>query len=125
MDLLHAAPFQGIIPRPYLKGIVNSENLRLRQRDTKRRLFSTSDSFLSFLFLSITEGEKLQAKMEKLEKQYNSLQVLVNHHQAWNKRGFKIKKFIFVVIHFPCLLHRSREWSSSRNAFRSLIEELP
>ncbi|XP_066016984.1 cytoplasmic FMR1-interacting protein 2 [Pocillopora verrucosa] len=41
IDLLHAAPFQGIIPRPYLK-----------------------------------DGEKLQAKMEKLEKQYNSLQVL-------------------------------------------------
>lgn len=27
-------------------------------------------------FLSMAEGEKLQAKMEKLEKQYNSLQVL-------------------------------------------------
>ena len=23
MDLLHAAPFQGIIPRPYLKGTAN------------------------------------------------------------------------------------------------------
>ena len=23
MDLLHAAPFQGIIPRPYLKGAAN------------------------------------------------------------------------------------------------------
>lgn len=79
MDLLHAAPFQGIIPRPYLKGIVNGDNLDLvwRQRGPKWRLFTTSDSFLAFLFfLSITDGEKLQAKMEKLEKQYNSLQVL-------------------------------------------------
>lgn len=41
IDLLHAAPFQGIIPRPYLK-----------------------------------DGEKLQTKMEKLEKQYNSMQIL-------------------------------------------------
>ena len=54
MDLLHAAPFQGIIPRPYLKGIVNGENLDLvwRQRGAKRRLFSTSDSFFSFLFVN-------------------------------------------------------------------------
>ena len=39
MDLLHAAPFQGIIPRPYLKGTLTYSSLLLGP--PKEKILST------------------------------------------------------------------------------------
>ena len=39
MDLLHAAPFQGIIPRPYLKGTLTYSSLSLEP--PKEKMLST------------------------------------------------------------------------------------
>ena len=39
MDLLHAAPFQGVIPRPYLKGTLTHSSLLLEP--PKEKMLST------------------------------------------------------------------------------------
>lgn len=58
----------------------------------------------------MAEGEKLQAKMEKLEKQYNSLQVLSTITKLGTKEVYSRSSIL-------------RSWrSSSRNAIAPLCD---
>ena len=97
VDLLHAAPFQGIIPRPYLKGIYlgfRPASLCVSVDHSQLSLDISLNITLEFCGVRLTEigscrflveGEKLESKMQKLESQYNSLQVL----SVINKLGTK------------------------------------
>ncbi len=58
-DLLHAAPFQNVIPRPFCKGI--------RFRPIRSFYFESS--------LQFPETEKIESKIKRLEQKYAKLQV--------------------------------------------------
>lgn len=66
-DLLHAAPFQNIFPRPFCKGAkYNYVNHILCRASTV------------LYFICILEGEKPEAKQKRLETKFAALHVVPN-----------------------------------------------
>lgn len=65
-DLLHAAPFQNILPRPYCKGNIF-------------KLYVQNNLiFENIIITSILEGEKPETKQKRLEAKYAALQIVPN-----------------------------------------------
>lgn len=66
-DLLHAAPFQNILPRVYIKGTQNTSVLL-----TGRRYVF----FKPVVFVLNIEGERLEVRMKRLEAKYAPLHLV-------------------------------------------------
>ena len=77
MDLLHAAPFQNILPRPFCKG------------QLLRRHRCPYCSNAKFYF---TEGEKPESKQKRLEAKYAALQIVQNIDKMGNAKQAQIAR---------------------------------
>lgn len=62
-DLLQAAPFQNILPRPFCKG---------------KFIFKIIDLLIGSEIKSFIEGEKPETKQKRLETKYSALQIVPN-----------------------------------------------
>lgn len=69
-DLLHAAPFQNILPRPYCKGEGSL-------REDSSEIIHEMDIRIAYTRV-FSEGEKPETKQKRLETKYSALQIVPN-----------------------------------------------
>lgn len=67
-DLLHAAPFQNIFPRPFCKGIFLFFKVQ----------YILLYSYNSLTLIIVLEGEKPETKQKRLETKFAALHVVPN-----------------------------------------------
>lgn len=79
-DLLHAAPFQNILPRVYIKGEPDVKLLSLEFWSVLGQSLLIKNVNVCSVFLTVlvcsTEGERLEVRMKRLEAKYAPLHLV-------------------------------------------------
>lgn len=75
-DLLHAAPFQNILPRPFCKGNFREPNIFFSPRILS--MFVIAVFIIILRKDDFAEGEKPETKQKRLEAKYAALQIVPN-----------------------------------------------